>query len=230
MEEKKDYAATLNLLKTSFKMKASLPNKEPLLLRDWQKKKIYEKTLGRFGKKFILHDGPPYANGDLHVGHAENKILKEQYENMSDEELIERYTDSEDYLLEAKIVILEELKKRGLKSKEEINQKLEKVEKEKIEKDKMNEERHRKKKEKVDKVIKSKITMTLGIMSIISVISLIITLFAVSIYRTGKFEIEQKKEAQLKEKNNKLRFTQGQTAEGSPLSQSCSGIPRRKAE
>lgn len=127
--------------------------------------------------------------------------LKEQYENMSDEELIERYTDSEDYLLEAKIVILEELKKRGLKSKEEINQKLEKVEKEKIEKDKMNEERHRKKKEKVDKVIKSKITMTLGIMSIISVISLIITLFAVSIYRTGKFEIEQKKEAQLKEKN-----------------------------
>lgn len=127
--------------------------------------------------------------------------LKEQYENMSDEELIERYTDSEDYLLEAKIVILEELKKRGLKSKEEINQKLDKVKKEKIEKDKMNEERHRKKKEKVDKVIKSKITMTLGIMSIISVISLIITLFAVSIYRTGKFEIEQKKEAQLKEKN-----------------------------
>ena len=77
MEEKKDYAATLNLLKTSFKMKASLPNKEPLLLRDWQKKKIYEKTLGRFEKKFILHDGPPYANGDLHVGHAENKILKD---------------------------------------------------------------------------------------------------------------------------------------------------------
>ena len=77
MEEKKDYAATLNLLKTSFKMKASLPNKEPLLLRDWQKKKIYEKTLGRYSKKFILHDGPPYANGDLHVGHAENKILKD---------------------------------------------------------------------------------------------------------------------------------------------------------
>ncbi len=74
--------------------------------------------------------------------------LKEQYENMSDEELIERYTDSEDYLLEAKIVILEELKKRGLKSKEEINQKLDKVKKEKIEKDKMNEEKHRKKKEK----------------------------------------------------------------------------------
>ena len=134
--------------------------------------------------------------------------LKEQYENMSDEELIERYTDSEDYLLEAKIVILEELKKRGLKSKEEINQKLDKEKKEKIEKDKMNEEKHRKKKQKVDKVIKSKITMTLGIMSIISVISLIITLFAVSIYRTGKFEIEQKKEAQLKEQNkvNKINM------------------------
>ncbi len=134
--------------------------------------------------------------------------LKEQYENMSDEELIERYIDYEDYLLEAKIVILEELKKRGLKSEEEINQKLDKVKKEKIEKDKMNEEKHRKKKEKVDKVIKSKITMTLGIMSIISVISLIITLFAVSIYRTGKFEIEQKKEAQLKEQNkvNKINM------------------------
>ena len=77
MEEKKDYAQTLNLLKTNFKMKASLPNKEPLLLRDWQKNKIYEKSLGRYSKSFILHDGPPYANGDIHVGHAENKILKD---------------------------------------------------------------------------------------------------------------------------------------------------------
>ena len=56
MEEKKDYAQTLNLLKTNFKMKASLPNKEPLLLRDWQKNKIYEKSLGRYSKSFILHD------------------------------------------------------------------------------------------------------------------------------------------------------------------------------
>ena len=77
MEEKKDYAETLNLLKTNFKMKAGLPNKEPLLLRDWQKNKIYEKSLGRYDKSFILHDGPPYANGDIHVGHAENKILKD---------------------------------------------------------------------------------------------------------------------------------------------------------
>ena len=77
MEEKKEYAETLNLLKTNFKMKAGLPNKEPLLLRDWQKNKIYEKSLGRYDKSFILHDGPPYANGDIHVGHAENKILKD---------------------------------------------------------------------------------------------------------------------------------------------------------
>ena len=78
MEENKlDYASTLNLPKTSFKMKANLAQKEPLTIREWTKKNIYEKSLDSDKPVFFLHDGPPYANGDLHIGHAINKILKD---------------------------------------------------------------------------------------------------------------------------------------------------------
>lgn len=135
--------------------------------------------------------------------------LKEQYENMSNEELLERYTNYEDYTLEARIVILEELIKRGLKSEEEINQKLEKAKKEKKEKDRIVEDKIRKKKEKIDKAVKSEITIILGVVSIISVISLIITLFSLSIHRTGKYEIEQRKEAEFKEKNRVNKISMG---------------------
>lgn len=76
-EEKVDYAGTLNLPKTSFKMKANLAQKEPLTVRDWTKGQIYEKSLGEDRPTFILHDGPPYANGDIHIGHALNKVLKD---------------------------------------------------------------------------------------------------------------------------------------------------------
>ena len=75
--EKMDYAKTLNLPKTSFKMKANLAQKEPLTLRDWKKAEIYEKSLKEGAPFFVLHDGPPYANGDIHIGHALNKILKD---------------------------------------------------------------------------------------------------------------------------------------------------------
>ncbi|QUB97131.1 isoleucine--tRNA ligase [Leptotrichia sp. oral taxon 221] len=75
--EKVDYAKTLNLPKTSFKMKANLAQKEPLTLRDWTKSSIYEKSLKEGHPFFILHDGPPYANGDIHIGHAMNKVLKD---------------------------------------------------------------------------------------------------------------------------------------------------------
>ena len=75
--EKVDYAKTLNLPKTSFKMKANLAQKEPLTLRDWTKSNIYEKSLKEGYPFFILHDGPPYANGDIHIGHAMNKVLKD---------------------------------------------------------------------------------------------------------------------------------------------------------
>lgn len=73
----KDYGATLNLPKTSFQMKANLPNKEPKIIQKWEENKIYEKGLTKGTKSFILHDGPPYANGDIHIGHALNKILKD---------------------------------------------------------------------------------------------------------------------------------------------------------
>ncbi|MEH6636438.1 MAG: isoleucine--tRNA ligase [Halioglobus sp.] len=74
-----DYKDTLNLPKTAFPMKASLAQREPQRLKQWQDMGLYEKirqhSAGR--PKFILHDGPPYANGELHLGHAVNKILKD---------------------------------------------------------------------------------------------------------------------------------------------------------
>ncbi|MCX4187553.1 isoleucine--tRNA ligase [Methylophaga sp. OBS4] len=74
-----DYKQTLNLPATQFPMKAGLPNREPQTLKRWQDidlyKKLRENAKGR--PLFILHDGPPYANGDIHIGHAVNKILKD---------------------------------------------------------------------------------------------------------------------------------------------------------
>ena len=69
----------INLPKTSFSMKANLPNKEPEILKIWQKLNLYKKLRdSRKGKeKFVLHDGPPYANGHIHMGTALNKILKD---------------------------------------------------------------------------------------------------------------------------------------------------------
>lgn len=73
----KDYGATLNLPKTSFQMKANLPNKEPKFVKMWQEQEIYFKGIDKDKPSFILHDGPPYANGEIHIGHALNKILKD---------------------------------------------------------------------------------------------------------------------------------------------------------
>ncbi len=75
--EEKDYGKTLSLPKTSFQMKANLPSKEPLMVRDWTKNKIYDKSIDMTKPSFILHDGPPYANGNIHIGHALNKVLKD---------------------------------------------------------------------------------------------------------------------------------------------------------
>ena len=76
----KEYTSTLHLPKTDFQMKANLPNKEPKYIEKWTKEKIYEKGLekNKGNAAFILHDGPPYANGNTHIGHALNKILKEE--------------------------------------------------------------------------------------------------------------------------------------------------------
>jgi isoleucyl-tRNA synthetase len=74
-----DYKATLNLPKTDFPMKANLPQREPELLALWEKERLYEQIqeVGKGRPLYILHDGPPYANGRIHIGHALNKILKD---------------------------------------------------------------------------------------------------------------------------------------------------------
>ena len=74
-----DYKDTLNLPKTSFAMKGNLAQREPEMLKKWEKDNIYQKIRDarKGADKFILHDGPPYANGDIHIGHAVNKILKD---------------------------------------------------------------------------------------------------------------------------------------------------------
>ena len=74
-----DYKSTLNLPHTDFPMKANLAQREPKRIEQWQAMDLYgEMRKAGAGKpKFILHDGPPYANGELHVGHAVNKILKD---------------------------------------------------------------------------------------------------------------------------------------------------------
>ncbi|RKX95792.1 MAG: isoleucine--tRNA ligase [Spirochaetes bacterium] len=73
------YDSTLFLPKTSFPMRAGLTKKEPKFLEEWDKSKIYEKVIQKRknGKWFILHDGPPYANGKIHIGTAYNKVLKD---------------------------------------------------------------------------------------------------------------------------------------------------------
>src|ERR1051325_5294041 len=74
-----DYSKTVNLPKTDFPMKADLPKREPDMLALWEKEAVYAKALEKRkgNEKFVLHDGPPYANGHLHLGHALNKILKD---------------------------------------------------------------------------------------------------------------------------------------------------------
>ena len=76
---KNSYKDSLNLPKTGFPMKANLSNREPNMLKRWDEMGLYSKMReqGMDKPKFILHDGPPYANGDIHIGHAVNKILKD---------------------------------------------------------------------------------------------------------------------------------------------------------
>ena len=83
-----DYKDTLNMMKTEFPMRASLPQREPEILKKWYENDQYEKLMELNDGKplFVLHDGPPYANGDIHIGHALNKTLKDfivRYKNMT---------------------------------------------------------------------------------------------------------------------------------------------------
>jgi isoleucyl-tRNA synthetase len=78
-DKKNDYRSTLNLPDTPFPMRGDLARREPQWVKEWQENRVYEKIrAARAGRpKFVLHDGPPYANGDIHIGTAVNKILKD---------------------------------------------------------------------------------------------------------------------------------------------------------
>ena len=73
-----DYKKTLNLPKTKFPMKANLAQREPQRLAEWEQTRLYDeiRNLSTGRSRFILHDGPPYANGHLHIGHGLNKTIK----------------------------------------------------------------------------------------------------------------------------------------------------------
>src|SRR3989338_3059252 len=78
-EKKMDYSRTVNLPRTDFPMKAELPKREPEILKFWEEQGIYGKLLQKNEGRppYVLHEGPPYANGHIHIGHALNKILKD---------------------------------------------------------------------------------------------------------------------------------------------------------
>ena len=83
-----DYNSTMNLPKTDFPMRGNLPQKEPEMIKRWQDQKLYQKLMEKNEglPLYVLHDGPPYANGDIHMGTALNKVLKDiiiKYKNMS---------------------------------------------------------------------------------------------------------------------------------------------------
>ena len=87
-QEKNDYNKTLNLPQTTFAMRAGLPKKEPGFVAHWDEMDLNGKMLKKNEGKplYVLHDGPPYANGDIHLGTALNKVLKDiivKYKNMT---------------------------------------------------------------------------------------------------------------------------------------------------
>ncbi|GHT54415.1 isoleucine--tRNA ligase [Endomicrobiia bacterium] len=87
-EEEKDYSKTVNLPKTDFQMRANLPQREPAFVEEWDKERLYIKLCdkNKDKKKFIFHDGPPYANAHIHIGTSLNKVLKDfiiKYRSMS---------------------------------------------------------------------------------------------------------------------------------------------------
>ncbi|HIV03481.1 MAG TPA: isoleucine--tRNA ligase [Candidatus Aphodoplasma excrementigallinarum] len=86
-EKEKNYNATIKLPSTGFPMRGNLPQREPELIKKWEDERIYYKMIdkNRGNQSYILHDGPPYANGDIHIGHSLDKILKDfviKYKNM----------------------------------------------------------------------------------------------------------------------------------------------------
>jgi isoleucyl-tRNA synthetase len=83
--EGKNYKDTVQLPKTDFPMKGNLPQTEPVMIQNWTAQSLYKKMITGKAKKFVMPDGPPYANGNIHIGHVLNKVLKDiviKYKNM----------------------------------------------------------------------------------------------------------------------------------------------------
>ncbi|HEY3563720.1 MAG TPA: class I tRNA ligase family protein, partial [Casimicrobiaceae bacterium] len=78
-DDARDYKSTLNLPDTPFPMRGDLARREPEWIAAWQRRSVYEaiRAASKGRPRFVLHDGPPYANGDIHIGHALNKVLKD---------------------------------------------------------------------------------------------------------------------------------------------------------
>ena len=76
-DKKADYRKTLNMPDSPFPMRGDLAKREPGWVAQWQEKQLYQRIreISQGRPRFVLHDGPPYANGDIHIGHAVNKIL-----------------------------------------------------------------------------------------------------------------------------------------------------------
>ena len=95
----KNYSATLNMPETDFPMRGNLPKREPQWVQQWQDNNIYQQirkiSQQQNRPKFTLHDGPPYANGDIHIGHAVNKILKDMREYLDFVKSTPRLTEHE---------------------------------------------------------------------------------------------------------------------------------------
>ena len=86
LTEKKSYKDTLNLPQTAFAMEAKLVQNEPARLKKWQDAKLYDQVQAARANDpaWVLHDGPPFANGDIHIGHVINKVLKEPERRLSE--------------------------------------------------------------------------------------------------------------------------------------------------
>src|SRR5579862_1333176 len=81
-ETKRDYRATLNITLSdkdpgAFPQRGNLPAREPEFQQRWDAMDLYRKSLDKSGSRFVLHDGPPYSNGDIHLGHTLNKVAKD---------------------------------------------------------------------------------------------------------------------------------------------------------
>src|SRR3989338_3912154 len=116
MPTEKPYATTVHLPQTPFPMKADLACREPEILKKWESEKLYEgiRSKSKGKPKYILHDGPPYANGRIHIGHALNKILKDMGKRKDEVERVAFRKEARKYAEKYVAIQREEFKRLGI--------------------------------------------------------------------------------------------------------------------